>query len=454
MLCVYKASKRIDAKMVHISNNIITSLILLTSLFIIIYNLKNNKFTNKKVVFFTLINIFINIFRLYSQNVLTLPFSVIFIFALLFYINKITNDSTVLTSTLFISSMSEITLVFVLFNIDYLLFKENKLMIMTAYIMILFFVCVVAKGIYSIYIKRSVKTIEIISFINNIVILIYVGLALLSIHINGEIYKYYFVGIGKDIITMNVILTFIYFMLGFIKIYYNKKNIKKQIIYKQNSKNLDSIMQYTNIMENMIDDSRRFRHDYINILSTINGYIEDKDIDGLEEYFREEILCKSLKVNYSKSFNLKNIKISGIKGLLSSKIITALDLNLNVHIEINEIIDNISADIIDICRVLGILLDNAIEAASFTESKNLNIAIIKTGNFITFIITNSFSEQIQSVSKLYDEGFSTKGKNRGIGLNIAKDTVEDYSNILLNTEIKDNLFKQELVICDENKKAV
>jgi two-component system sensor histidine kinase AgrC len=327
-------------------------------------------------------------------------------------------------------------------------------MIMTAYIMILFFVCVVTKGIYSISIKRNVKTIEIISFINNIVILIYIGLALLSIHISGEIYKYYFVGTGKDIITMNVILTFIYFMLGFIKIYYNKKNIKKQIIYEQNSKNLESIMQYTNIMENMIDESRRFRHDYINILSTLNGYIEDKDMDGLEAYFREEILYKSLKVNYSKLFNLKNIKISGIKGLLSSKIITALDLNLNVHIEINETIDNISVDIIDICRVLGILLDNAIEAASFTESKNLNIAIIKTGNCITFIITNSFSEQIHSVSKLYDEGFSTKGKNRGIGLNIVKDTVEDYSNILLNTEIKDNLFKQELVICDENKKAV
>lgn len=440
--------------MVRISNNIITSLILLTSLFIIIYNFKSNKFTNKKVVFYALINIFINIFRLHSQHVLTLPFSVIFIFTLLFYVNKTTNDSTVLTSTLFISSMSEITLVFVLFNIDYLLFEENKLMIMTAYIMILFFVCVVTRGIYSISVRRNVKTIEIISFINNIIILIYIGLALLSIHINKKIHQYYFVDTGKNIIKINIILTLIYFMLGFIKIYYNKKNIKKQIIYEQNSKNLENLMEYSNIMENMIDESRRFRHDYINILSTINGYIEDKDIDGLEEYFREEILCKSLKVNYNKLFNLKNIKISSIKGLLSSKIITALDLNLNVHIEINEMIDNISVDIIDICRVLGILLDNAIEAASFTESKNLNIAIIKTDNFITFIITNSFSEQIHCVSKLYDEGFSTKGKNRGIGLNIAKDTIEEYPNILLNTEIKDNLFKQELVICDENKKAV
>jgi len=365
-----------------------------------------------------------------------------------------TYDLSILTSTLFISAMSEITLVFILFNIDYLLFKENKLMIMTAYIMVLFFVSVVTKGIYSISIRRNVKIAEIISFINNIIILIYIGLALLSIHINEKIYKYYFVDTSKNIIIMNVILTFIYFMLGFIKICYNKKNIKKQIIYEQNSKNLENLMQYTNIMENMIDESRRFRHDYINILSTINGYIEDKDIDGLEEYFREEILCKSLKINYNKLFNLKNIRISGIKGLLSSKIITALDLNLNLHIEINEIIDNISADIIDICRVLGILLDNAIEAAYFTESKNLNIVIIKIDNFIMFIISNSFSEKIQSVSKLYDEGFSTKGKNRGIGLNIVKDTVEDYSNILLNTEIKDNLFKQELVICNENKKVV
>ena len=432
--------------MVSISNSIITHLILITSLFIIAYNLKNNKSTSKKVVFFAFINIFVNMFRLYTHDILTLPFSVIFIFTLLFYVNKITNDLNVLTSTLFISSMSEITLVFVLFNIDYLLFKENKLMIITAYIMILFFVAVVAKGIYSISVRKNVKITELISFVNNIIILIYIGLALLSIHINKKISSYYFGNTGRKIIKINIVLICIYFILGFIKIYYNKKNIKKQIIYEQNSKNLQNLMEYSNVMENMIDESRRFRHDYVNILSTINGYIEDKDIYGLETYFREEILCKSLKKNCSKLFNLKNIKISSIKGLLSSKIITALDLNLNVHIEINEIIDSISVDIIDICRVLGILLDNAIESVSFTESKNFNIAVIKTNNCIIFIISNSFSEQIHSVSKLYDEGFSTKGKNRGIGLNIAKDTIEDYPNVLLNTEIEDNLFKQELII--------
>ncbi|MDU1348024.1 sensor histidine kinase [uncultured Clostridium sp.] len=319
-------------------------------------------------------------------------------------------------------------------------------MIITAYIMILFFVAVVAKGIYSISVRKNVKITELISFVNNIIILIYIGLALLSIHINKKISSYYFGNTGRKIIKINIVLICIYFILGFIKIYYNKKNIKKQIIYEQNSKNLQNLMEYSNVMENMIDESRRFRHDYVNILSTINGYIEDKDIYGLETYFREEILCKSLKKKCSKLFNLKNIKISSIKGLLSSKIITALDLNLNVHIEINEIIDSISVDIIDICRVLGILLDNAIESASFTESKNFNIAVIKTNNCIIFIISNSFSEQIHSVSKLYDEGFSTKGKNRGIGLNIAKDTIEDYPNVLLNTEIEDNLFKQELII--------
>ena len=42
--------------------------------------------------------------------------------------------------------------------------------------------------------------------------------------------------------------------------------------------------------------------------------------------------------------------------------------------------------------------------------------------------------------------FQLKEKIEGIGLNIAKDTIEDYPNVLLNTEIEDNLFKQELII--------
>ena len=51
------------------------------------------------------------------------------------------------------------------------------------------------------------------------------------------------------------------------------------------------------------------------------------------------------------------------------------------------------------------------------------------------------------MAKIWKRGYSTKGKNRGLGLNIVKKMIDNYnSDILLNTEIKNNLFVQDITI--------
>ena len=71
------------------------------------------------------------------------------------------------------------------------------------------------------------------------------------------------------------------------------------------------------------------------------------------------------------------IILQEIKGLLSAKVIRAQELGIDVVIDVTEIIDNIDMDRVDLVRSLGILLDNAIDAAVKSTDKKMNVALIK-----------------------------------------------------------------------------
>lgn len=224
--------------------------------------------------------------------------------------------------------------------------------------------------------------------------------------------------------------------------------LKKEQDFKLKEIQLKNLSEYTNNLENLYMDMRKFRHDYINILSSMAGFIEDRDIDGLEEHFNEHIypLNKRMNKNNYKLGLLKNILMPEIKGLVSAKVIRAQELGINVVLEILEPIDKINLDIIDLSRCLGILLDNAIEAALDSTEKNLNIAFIKKNMSILIVISNSFYDEKIVLSKIFKSGFSTKGKNRGLGLSNLKDILNKYQNASLDTSIDDNIFTQNITI--------
>ena len=241
-------------------------------------------------------------------------------------------------------------------------------------------------------------------------------------------------------ILYSIVLLFICLILLFI--------MKKDENFKIKQAQFESLYQYTNNLENLYMDMRKFRHDYINILSSISGFIEENNMIELEKYFSNTIypLNKKMQSNNNKLVLLKNIKITEFKGLISSKLIKAQELGLNVDIDIMEEILSINMDIIDLIRSIGILLDNAIEAAISTEEKYIALGIIKKESSIIIVIMNSYDGEINSVAKLFKEGYSTKGKNRGLGLSNLKEMVNKNKNVLLDTSIENNRFTQVLTI--------
>ncbi len=257
-----------------------------------------------------------------------------------------------------------------------------------------------------------------------------------------------YVGYNRKIIAFNCILFGCYFFISTILIINIVKTniVKMEIDMRKDA--YDRLQDYTNQIENMYSSLRSFKHDYLNIMLSMSGYIEVDDMTGLRNYFDKEIipLNKKLSINTAHLNQLMNIKIIELKGLISAKLLYATELNITVSVEITEEISDIPMDIIDLSRILGIYLDNAIEATLETTSPIVQFAIINMENEYVFIVSNTFIDTGIPSATLQQPTFSTKGANRGIGLYNAHEIITKYHYVFWDTETDDLHFTQRLRI--------
>ncbi|SFU39969.1 two-component system, AgrA family, sensor histidine kinase AgrC [Clostridium sp. DSM 8431] len=254
-------------------------------------------------------------------------------------------------------------------------------------------------------------------------------------------------------IVINSIIELIYGLIMIVTCISLLVAVRKEEKIKYEQAELENLREYTNNLEDVYTEMRKFRHDYINVISSMSAFIEEKDMDGLKEYFNDNIypLNSRMDKNNYKLGLLKNILMQEVKGVISTKVIRAQELGIDVIIDIVDVIDNIKMDKVDLIRVLGIILDNAIEAAENSDAKIINIAIIKKEKSVVIVITNTYGGDILPVSKMFKAGVSTKGENRGLGLNNLKEIIGRYENVCLDTYIENNIFIQEITVCNDNK---
>lgn len=221
----------------------------------------------------------------------------------------------------------------------------------------------------------------------------------------------------------------------------------KQFKMKQREQEINNFESYVASLEQINQDMRKFKHDYVNILSSLRTFIDDKNYEGLHTYFYDHIL----ETNYQEQLNqhsmmvLNNLKINSLKGLLTTKILQAQSHQIPFHIEIVEEITEIPVDPIILNRMVGIVLDNAIEAAREIENGQVRVAFIHINGAILLVVTNRFDESTNiKVHEIYQEGFSTKGESRGIGLANLRQMKNNLQNVSLNTKISPPYFIQEM----------
>ena len=255
-----------------------------------------------------------------------------------------------------------------------------------------------------------------------------------------------------DSVRNNLAMFLIYFVLLAMSIIAVVYLAFKQYKVKQREQEIQNFESYVASIEQINQDMRKFKHDYINILSSLRTFIDDRNYEGLHTYFYDHILEANHheQLNQQAMMMLNNLKINSLKGLLTTKILQAESHQIPLYIEVVEEITDIAVDPIQLNRMVGILLDNAIEAAQGIENSEVRIAFILLDDSTLLVVSNTFDEKLNlKVHEIYQEGFSTKGENRGLGLANLRQMINQLHTVSLNTKISPPYFIQEVVFQKE-----
>ena len=223
--------------------------------------------------------------------------------------------------------------------------------------------------------------------------------------------------------------------------------ISKIIKLTNTTKQLESAEEYNKTLHILHDNVRGFKHDFDNIVTTIGGYINTDDMDGLKKYYTQlEQDCE--KVNDLYLLNPDSINNPGIYNLLTSKYHEALEKDIDVNIYFLMDLNELHMKIYEFGRILGILLDNAIEAAEHSEEKIINISFRREEKNKRNVISieNSYSNKDVDTEHIFNKGVTEKENHSGIGLWEVRKLISKNTNVNLFTSKTDEFFKQQLEI--------
>ena len=286
----------------------------------------------------------------------------------------------------------------------------------------------------------KLSLLDVIDSKNKFLILANLLLGILTL-ILQSILMFYFVDTFPIIITL---LSFVS-LLAYLSIsIYSLTRVMKLTL---TTKKLQSAEEYNNTLRILHDNVRGFKHDFDNIVTTIGGYIQTNDMEGLKKYYLQlEDDCQ--RVNNLYILNPEVVNNDGIYNLLTKKYYEADSKDIKVNITFLLDLSTLNMKIYEFARILGILLDNAIEASSECDEKIINLTFrndTKNSRQL-IIIENTYKNKDIDTEKIFEKGVSGKENHTGLGLWEVRKLIKKNNNVNLFTSMNDKFFSQQLEI--------
>lgn len=249
--------------------------------------------------------------------------------------------------------------------------------------------------------------------------------------------------------TLDILQTYLLvFVGGLIYLNYQSKELLYQELQTAKDKQLKALSVYSQHVESLYKELRYFRHDYTNVLISLNEALQQDDITMAKQVY-ESVMADSDKSFYDSRYDIAkliNLQNPSLKSVLSAKLMEAQSLGINLSVEIESPIDVPDMDLLEFIQLLSIFLDNAIEASVKAKNPSLLLAYFQKEEEKVLIVANSTLEIQVNTTAIFREGFSSKGSNRGIGLANVKTILAKYPNASLSTQSDQYRFTQTLVI--------
>lgn len=290
------------------------------------------------------------------------------------------------------------------------------------------------------HINFSIHLLDNMDKKSKIVLIINSVFGIISICTEVYLFNFYNENMSYLVTAISLISLIAYF---FISMYSLTKTTQLQIT----EQNLEEAQLYNKSLKILHDNVRAFKHDFSNIVQSIGGYIGTNDMEGLQTYY-SQLLGDCQKVNNLYTLSPEVINNPAIYSLLTSKYHKADELGIKIHLEVFLNLNDLNMKIYEFTRALGILMDNAIEAASECDEKIINVEIRKDFkvNRQLLIIENTYKEKDVDLDKIYEKGYSSKPNNTGLGLWEVRQIMKKNNNLNLYTTKNDKFFSQQLEI--------
>lgn len=405
---------------------------------------KKQFYISKKILFltflFSIINCYVNInFDLLTKCLITNLFNY-----LLFKFEYKENIASTMISELFIYigyMVSEIifsVLFMIIINIELEHFISNTIgYLLSNFIIFCIFILIFNIKKINKFIKNIIMWCEKYKWMN-----ILFKIVLTEILCFMFMYSIIFKKNSNSIIMLLLSLVgIIVFVIGYFK--EKSSNNKLNIEY-------DNLLEYSKIYEEEVIEKSKKQHEYKNQLILIDSMIS-KTNKKAKEYINSILKEEELELENMWLVKLKNLPNGGIKGLICFKIQKMINNNISVYIEVDKNLSkkknwiNFDKNLEDISKIIGVYLDNAIEASVSSNDKQIIIEFVDKKESIVFKLSNSYNGKI-NYEDIDGAGITTKGKGRGYGLSLVKDIINKNNILSQKREVDGKFFVQKLSI--------
>lgn len=410
-------------------------------LFTTILNIDSSK--KQRILYVLTMSICAIISRLFIPTPFNTFFNIIVIFLSSIIIFKISIFKGILVlfipfiTTILIESFFS-RLYYIILNLNYvdgMNIPINRLAISSFSYLLEFFVYLIIKHFKITFSKLEInnKKVKYLLIITSILGVVLIGNQL-------YILTFYSSSLPMLIMLSSMLGLLTYFLISMYSIFTVSKLEKTSI-------NLEESQLYNKTLEILQDNTRAFRHDFANILQGMVGYIDNNDMEGLKKYYSQ--LVEDIQhSNNLTTLSPKVVNNPAIYNVLASKYHKADSLGIKIHLEAFLDMNELHMKIYEFTRVLGILMDNAIEAASECEDKIINVTFRKDArkHMQLLIIENTYQNKEIDTDKIYEKGYSTKQGNTGLGLWEIQQILKKNNNLNLFTTKNDTFFSQQFEI--------
>ncbi|EKB0636768.1 GHKL domain-containing protein, partial [Enterococcus faecalis] len=223
--------------------------------------------------------------------------------------------------------------------------------------------------------------------------------------------------------------------------YFHQENIKQK---EQENRDLNELVIELGLL---YEEIRGFRHDFGGIIACLEPAIEKQNINEIKHIYQHVCLKMNqrlIKADYT-AFNLNQIEDIAFRNVLTQKMLQAKAQKIPFYLEVSNTIPIVEVPMLDTVRLLSILLDNALEGTEKALYPQITVAIIHDTTTTSVLIQNTRESVVIDKRKIWEKGYSTKGKNRGIGLSSLLDMVYKLENVDIETIIEEESFTQKLI---------